>query len=62
VDFYFVNILSSYVYDKLNAKKGDYISIDVTVDNGKKSSKRVKFKGKVENLEKALSAIRKYDE
>lgn len=57
----FINLLSNYVYDYLKARSEDNIAIDVTVDNGKGKSKKVVYRGKIENLSKAIEEINKVE-
>lgn len=55
----FVNLITNYIYDVIKAKNDDNISIEVIVDNGKKGSKAVNYRGKVGNLQKAIDALEK---
>lgn len=59
---FFINLLTSYIYDKLKAKKEDEISIDVIVDQGEDKSTAVRYKGKVADFDKAIEAIRKLND
>ncbi|PHR85443.1 MAG: hypothetical protein COA59_00305 [Colwellia sp.] len=58
----FIGLLTNYIYDKLKAKKEDQISIEVIVDSGTKKSKSIRFRGKVEGLDKAIEAINKLND
>lgn len=53
----FVNLMTSYIYDKLKAKKDDSISVSVTIDSGNGASKKVKYRGGLKNFEKAVKEI-----
>lgn len=56
----FCGVISSYIYDKLKAKPEDKISLKLIVEKKDKSSATVSYNGKVENVEKALSAVKKF--
>lgn len=56
----FCGVISSYIYDKLKAKPDDKISLQFIVEKKDKSSATVSYDGKVENLEKALNAIKEF--
>ncbi|QUM89533.1 hypothetical protein HWV03_12345 [Moritella sp. 36] len=54
----FVNVVSSYIYDKIKAKSDDNISLKLMVENKDGKTSAVEFRGKVENLEKAIDAAK----
>ena len=56
----FCGLISSYIYDKLKAKPDDKISLKFIVENKDKSSATISYDGKVEYVEKALSAVKKF--
>jgi hypothetical protein len=56
----FCGVISSYIYDKLKAKPDDKISLKFIIDKKDKSSATVSFDGKVEDVEKALNAVKKF--
>jgi len=58
----FCGVASSYIYDKLKAKNDDNIALRFMVENIKGKTTAVEFKGKVENLDKALDAIKSFSE
>jgi len=58
----FCSVLAAYVYDKLKANKDDNISVKFIIEKKKGETSTVSFDGKVENLEKALNAIKKFSD
>lgn len=54
----FCNLMSSYIYDKLKAKKDDKVSLKVIVERRDGTSVSVSFDGGVEGLGKAFEAVR----
>jgi len=58
----FCGVVSSYIYDKLKAKNDDNIALRFMVENKKGKTTAVEFKGKVENLDKALDAIKSFSD
>jgi hypothetical protein len=58
----FCGVVSAYIYDKLKAKNDDYIALRFMVENKKGKTTAVEFKGKVENLDKALDAIKSFSD
>lgn len=56
----FCGVISSYIYDKLKAEPNDKISLKFIVEKKDKSSATVSYDGKVENIEKALDAVKKF--
>lgn len=54
----FINIISSYIYDKLKAKDDDNIALKFMVENSKGKTTAVEFNGKVENLGKVIDAVK----
>lgn len=58
----FCSVLAAYVYDKLKANKDDNISVKFIIEKTKGEASTVSFDGKVENLEKALDAIKKFSD
>jgi hypothetical protein len=58
----FCGVISSYIYDKLKAKPDDKISLKFIIEKKDKSSATVSYDGKVEGVEKALDAVRKFSD
>lgn len=58
----FCGVVSAYIYDKLKAKDDDNIALRFIVENNKGKTTAVEFKGKVENLDKALDAIKSFSD
>lgn len=58
----FCGVVSAYIYDKLKAKDDDNIALRFIVENKKGKTTAVEFKGKVENLDKALDAIKSFSD
>lgn len=58
----FCGVISSYIYDRLKAKPGDKISLRFIIEKKDKSSATVSFDGKVEDVEKALNAVKKFSD
>ena len=58
----FCGVVSSYIYDRIKAKKDDNIALKVMVENKEGKTTAVEFKGKVENLDKALNAIKSFSD
>jgi hypothetical protein len=58
----FCGVISSYIYDKLKAKPDDKISLKFIVEKKDKSSATVSYEGKVEDVEKALNAVKKFED
>jgi hypothetical protein len=56
----FCGVISSYIYDKLKAKPDDKISLKFIVEKKDKSSATVSYDGRVENVDKALNAVRQF--
>ncbi|UYG00841.1 hypothetical protein [Halomonas sp. GD1P12] len=56
----FCGVISSYIYDKLKAKPDDKISLKFIIEKKDKSSATVSYDGKVEDVEKALNAVKKF--
>lgn len=56
----FCGVISSYIYDKLKAKPDDRISLKFIIEKKNKLSTTVSYDGKVEDVEKALSALKKF--
>lgn len=56
----FCGVISSYIYDRLKAKPDDKISIKFIIEKKDKSSATVSYDGKVEGVEKALTAVKKF--
>lgn len=54
----FCNVISSYIYDKLKAKKDDNIALKFMVENKEGKTTAVEFNGKVEHLSKAIDAVK----
>lgn len=58
----FCGVVSAYIYDKLKAKDDDNIALRFIVENKKGKTAAVEFKGKVENFDKALDAIKSFSD
>lgn len=58
----FCSVVSAYIYDKLKAKDDDDIALRFMVENKKGKTTAVEFRGKVENLDKALDAIKSFSD
>jgi hypothetical protein len=58
----FCGVISSYIYDKLKAKPDDKISLKFIIEKKDKSSATVSYDGKVEDVEKALNAVKKFSD
>ncbi|MFC1580871.1 hypothetical protein ACFL4N_08165 [Thermodesulfobacteriota bacterium] len=58
----FCSVIASFIYQKLKSKSGDKISLKFIVEkkNGKTAS--VSFDGKVEDLNKALDAVKEFSD
>ncbi|MDF3918207.1 hypothetical protein P3W43_04950 [Salinicola salarius] len=54
----FCGVIASYIYEKLKAKKDDKISVKFIVEKKDGKSSAVSFDGKVEEMEKALNAVK----
>lgn len=55
----FCGVISSYIYDKLRAKKDDNISLKFIVENKDGKTTSVSFDGTVDKLPAALEEVRK---
>lgn len=55
----FCGVISSYIYEKLKAKKDDNISLKFIVENKNGKTTSVSFDGKVEKLSAAIEEVRK---
>lgn len=55
----FCSVIAAYIYDKLKAKKGDKISLKFIVEKKDGNSSTVSFDGKVEDLDKAIDAVKR---
>lgn len=58
----FCGVVSSYIYDRIKAKKDDNIALTVMVENKDGKTTAVEFKGKVENLDKVLNAVKSFSD
>ena len=56
----FCGVIASYIYEKLKAKKDDKISVKFIVEKKDGKSSAVSFDGKVEEMEKALNAVKEF--
>lgn len=54
----FCGVIASYIYEKLKAKKDDKIFVKFIVEKKDGKSSAVSFDGKVEEMEKALNAVK----
>lgn len=57
----FCSVVAAYVYEKINAKKGDKISLKFMVEKKDGKTTAVQFDGKVEELNKALDAVKSFN-
>jgi len=56
----FCGVISAYIYDKLKAEPDDKISLKFIVEKKDESSATVSYDGRVEDVEKALNAVKKF--
>ncbi|MGE8705370.1 MAG: hypothetical protein ACN6O5_22040 [Achromobacter sp.] len=56
----FCGVIASYIHEKLKAKKDDKISLKLIVEKNDGTTSMVAFDGKVEEVEKALNAAKKF--
>ena len=56
----FCSVIASYIYEKLNAKKDDKISLKFIVEKGDGNTSTVSFDGRVEELGKVLEAVKEF--
>lgn len=56
----FCGAIASYIYDKLKAKKDDKISLKFIVEKQDGHTSTVSFEGKVEEVGKALDAVKEF--
>ncbi|WP_139284236.1 hypothetical protein [Salinicola sp. MIT1003] len=54
----FCGVISSYIYDKLKAKDDGNVALKFMVENKEGKTTAVDFNGKVENLSKAIDAVK----
>ncbi|MEQ8914843.1 MAG: hypothetical protein RIE03_21350 [Pseudomonadales bacterium] len=54
----FCGVISSYIYERLNAKSSDRISLKFIVEKKKGNAVTVSFDGKVEDLDKVIDAVK----
>ncbi|WP_336938567.1 hypothetical protein [Acinetobacter modestus] len=54
----FCSVISSYIYDKLKAKNDDSIALKFLVQNKDGKTTAIEFNGKIENLSKAIEAVK----
>lgn len=57
----FCSIIAAYIYDKHQAKKEDKISLKFILEKKDGNTKTVSFDGKVQDLNKVLNAVKKFD-
>lgn len=57
----FLGVISTYIYDKIKAKKEDKISLKFIVEKKDGRTSTVSFDGKVEELDKALKAVKEFN-
>lgn len=55
------NLMSSYIYDKLKARKDDGISLKLIIERESGSTVSISFDGKVEKLDKVFTAIKELE-
>lgn len=53
----FINLMTSYIYDKIKAKDGDNISFQFLIENKNGETKSIRFSGDAKSLEKVLSTV-----
>lgn len=58
----FCSVIAAYVYDKIKAQKGDKISLKFMVEKKDGKTTAVQFDGKVEELNKALDAVKSFSD
>ena len=58
----FCSVIAAYIYDKLKAKSDDKISLKFIVEKKDGNTASVNFDGKVENLSKALDAVKRFND
>lgn len=58
----FCSVIAAYVYDKLKAKKGDKVSVKFIVEKKDGDTTSVSFDGKIEELNKALDAVKDFSD
>ncbi len=58
----FCGVIASYIYEKIKAKAGDRISLKFIVEKKDGKSASVSFGGKVEELHKALDAVKEFSD
>lgn len=56
----FCGVIASYIFDKLKAKKDDKISLKFIVEKKDGKTSTVSFDGKVEEVGKALDAVKEF--
>ena len=56
----FCSVVGAYIYDKLKANNNDKISLKFMVEKKDGSTAAVQFDGKVEELDKALDAVKSF--
>lgn len=56
----FCGVIASYIYEKLKAKKDDKISLKFIVEKKDGKTSTVSFDGKVEEVGKALDAVKEF--
>lgn len=56
----FCGVIASYIYDKLKANKNDKISLKFIVEKKDGSTSTVSYNGKVEEVAKALDAVKEF--
>jgi hypothetical protein len=54
----FCGVISSYIYDKLKAKDDDNIALKFMIESKEGKTTAVEFNGKVQNLSKAIDAVK----
>lgn len=54
-----VNLLSSYIFEKLKAKDGDTLSVNVIVEKSKGKSVSINFRGDAKDFPAVIESIRK---
>jgi hypothetical protein len=58
----FCSVVAAYIFDKLKAKRTDMISLHFIVEKKDGSTSKVNFQGKVEDLDKALDAVKGFSD
>jgi dsDNA-binding SOS-regulon protein len=58
----FCSVIASYLYERLNARPGDKVSVKFVVERKNGETVAVEYKGKVDDLDKALNTVKSYSD